>query len=781
MLKKISKRLRVSLILLLIFGVIILSLPYAIKYGVQQGLLASGVSIAEIEGVDFNPFTGHLVLNNVKVQRAEKPELIAQQLNLVIDWLPLFNKRIFISSLSLDGVFLELEQLADKKVRIAGIDLPDASEGNSPDSQSEWGVGLNQLSLVNSSIQIKSPEQQTTVKINDLTLTHVFSWDKVESGSFSFNTDINGAHTTGQLALDLFAKKPSIKGKVKIKELELANYQLLVGDLVDKLQGKLSLDIAFQLTLPESGVEYSQSGSIQLSNLSIVNDSIQIDQQQSEWQGELNYSQLEEETKLFVEGKLVAKGIKAQNSQTQMTLLRVNSLLLEELTVKQAKDIKLSNIEVKGLLLAQKESAALLTTEAIQVASLQLSNKTDVEVGSILVNGLKSELDFNQRGELTLLDALLASTKTTTSNSGEVGVEKEETTEEPVKIKIKSIEIGGDSQLNVLARTENGVVKKLVQIDQLELGELNNQTPKKLTPLNIEATINVLSKLSLKAKIAPFSSKVNTRAELKLKAFELYEFSPLIRKELGYNIESGQLNADINMSVEEDMLDGVNKLKINGLVMKPADTDKMAEMTSQLSMPLDSALSLLRDSDDNIALEIPIKGNLAEPDLDISGVINTALGSALQGTAKNVLKYALQPYGLIYMAAEKTYGAATAINLEAIEFEPANASVSKDSTAYIQKIAGLLSKRPSLKLRLCGVAVPADKLALIKKGEQSAKQKQDKPLEITDEQLTALAHERVMSIKKALASDYKIEADRLFTCLPKIETETTKPRVDISI
>jgi len=765
----------------MVVGLIIVSLPHAIKYGFQQGLLASGISIAEIEDVEFNPFTGRLVLTNVKAKRGSEPELIARELNLVIDWLPLFSKQVFIRSLRLEGLSLEVEKMAAQHIRVAGIDLPKTSEETSSGSTPGWGVGLNQVSLVESKIRIKSLGQQTTVRINDLALANVFSWDTTESGRFSFNTHINNAYTTGELTLNLFGEKPTVKGEIKIKELELATYQVFVDDLVEKMQGKLSLDIAFQLALPESGVEYSQRGSIQLSDVSVANQNIQINQQQSEWKGEVNYSQADDKTKLFVEGELAVKGINAQDRHNEMTLLRINSLLLGKLTVKQVEDINLSNIEIKGLLLAQKESAALVTTEAIQVASLQLLNKADIEVGSILVNGLKSELDFNPQGELKLLDALLASIKTSVSDSEKVSVDKKKADAEPAKIKIESIKIGGDSQLNILARTENGVVKKRVKIDRLELGELNNEVPQKLTPLKINATINVLSKLSLNAKISPFSSKINTQADLKLKAFELHEFSPLIRKELGYNIESGQLNADINMSVKEDMLDGVNKLKINGLVMKPADTDKMAEMTSQLSMPLDSALSLLRDSDDNIALDIPIKGNLAEPDFDISGVINTALGNALQGTAKNFLKYALQPYGLIFMAAEKIHGAATAIKLEAIEFEPADANVSKDSAAYIQKIAELLNKRPSLKLRLCGVAVPADKLALIKQGELSAKEKQAKVLEITDEQLTALAHERVINIKTILASDYKIEADRLFTCLPTIETEPTTPRVEISI
>jgi hypothetical protein len=49
------------------------------------------------------------------------------------------------------------------------------------------------------------------------------------------------------------------------------------------------------------------------------------------------------------------------------------------------------------------------------------------------------------------------------------------------------------------------------------------------------------------------------------------------------------------------------------------------------------------------------------------------------------------------------------------------------------------------------------------------------------EELLALAKERALAIKTKLASDYKVEATRLFNCLPSIATDDKKPRVDILI
>ena len=235
------------------------------------------------------------------------------------------------------------------------------------------------------------------------------------------------------------------------------------------------------------------------------------------------------------------------------------------------------------------------------------------------------------------------------------------------------------------------------------------------------------------------------------------------------------------MRIKDNVLDGKAELNINQLILVPADKGKMAKMTQQLSMPLDSALSLLRDDNDDIKLGIPVKGDVNSPDFNTSDIINTALGNAMQGTVKNVLKYALQPYGLIFMATEKVYGAATAIKLDSLIFSAGDDSLSADAINYLERIGELMQKRPNLRIRVCGVSTMQDRTTL----QLTANTPTQAPQGAETELLT-LANNRTATVKSLLISTYNINATRLFTCAPKVELSDdaktpSPPRVDFFI
>jgi outer membrane protein OmpA-like peptidoglycan-associated protein len=144
------------------------------------------------------------------------------------------------------------------------------------------------------------------------------------------------------------------------------------------------------------------------------------------------------------------------------------------------------------------------------------------------------------------------------------------------------------------------------------------------------------------------------------------------------------------------------------------------------------------------------------------------------------------------MVAEKAYSAATSISLDAIEFEAGESSLRKETEPYLVKIGELMNKRPGLRIRLCGVAAPNDISAFKQKEALALKEKAGKEHESNvktidttsktyKEEMLALAKERALVIKAKLVSSYKIDAKRLFDCLPSITSKDERPRVDVLI
>ncbi len=67
--------------------------------------------------------------------------------------------------------------------------------------------------------------------------------------------------------------------------------------------------------------------------------------------------------------------------------------------------------------------------------------------------------------------------------------------------------------------------------------------------------------------------------------------------------------------INNGRIDAKNTFFLKKLSMDEADTTIARENAGSIGMPLDKALDMLRDKNDNIKLEIPIKGKLDEIEL----------------------------------------------------------------------------------------------------------------------------------------------------------------------
>ncbi|MFT5118810.1 MAG: hypothetical protein ACI9NY_002352, partial [Kiritimatiellia bacterium] len=83
------------------------------------------------------------------------------------------------------------------------------------------------------------------------------------------------------------------------------------------------------------------------------------------------------------------------------------------------------------------------------------------------------------------------------------------------------------------------------------------------------------------------------------------------------------------IKVADGQLDTNNDILIDRLSLREAAVDKAKKFSHQMSMPLEQALDLLRDSDNRIMLTVPVDGAVNDPNVDVQQIINKALGSAM--------------------------------------------------------------------------------------------------------------------------------------------------------
>jgi outer membrane protein OmpA-like peptidoglycan-associated protein len=313
-----------------------------------------------------------------------------------------------------------------------------------------------------------------------------------------------------------------------------------------------------------------------------------------------------------------------------------------------------------------------------------------------------------------------------------------------------------------------------MDISRLEIGAVDSGDGKKWTPVQFAGAVGEYSRISADGKVRPFSDKLNLELKSTLKGLDMQRLSAYTAGKLGQNVRSGQLDSDIDLKITDDQLDGHAKIVARQLMLKPAEQRESSELNQELGMPIDSALDMLRDSDDNIRLELPISGDIRNPDFDLTATINKAIGKAMRSAALNYAVYALQPYGAVIgviRLAGKAGEAANRLALAPIEFDPGSATLRSDIEPYLTKLSTMLKERPQLQVQICGLATEGDRQALQASQpapKESSDGKSAQLPAIPDESLLQLAEARAAAVKRQLV-DRGSAPERLFVCQPEID------------
>jgi len=104
--------------------------------------------------------------------------------------------------------------------------------------------------------------------------------------------------------------------------------------------------------------------------------------------------------------------------------------------------------------------------------------------------------------------------------------------------------------------------------------------------------------------------------QLTFRNLQIPEYSPYTVDFAGRKIAGGTMDLDLDYTVESRQLDGQNNLVLHDLKLG----EKMAS-SDAMDLPLDLAIALLQDSDGVIDLNLPVTGNVGDPEFDFDQVI----------------------------------------------------------------------------------------------------------------------------------------------------------------
>ncbi len=347
-------------------------------------------------------------------------------------------------------------------------------------------------------------------------------------------------------------------------------------------------------------------------------------------------------------------------------------------------------------------------------------------------------------------------------------------------IRLNQITLRGESGLHFEDHTLAVPFSSDLAITTLQIKNIDSGNPSEPASVKMIGSVDKRAPLEISGTVAPFTDSPVVNMKLKLKNYPLTDLSAYTVQSVGVALASGQLKLKSKVKLKDNELDMSNEVVLKKLETSTISKELVAKLDNQLPIPLDSALSMLRDSEGNITLDVPLSGPVDELNVGISDILITALSKAIVPAASGYLMYTLGPYGALAWVGMKVGEKMLEIRLPPVDFPPGVSELPEGLKDYADRLAKILRDKPMEDFQLC------PKSSAWEFSSESEKETADaKEPELSDrdrEKLKALGQERAANIKEYLIGNYGIDKDRLLVCITKIETKkSAKPRVDIQM
>ena len=210
----------------------------------------------------------------------------------------------------------------------------------------------------------------------------------------------------------------------------------------------------------------------------------------------------------------------------------------------------------------------------------------------------------------------------------------------------------------------------------------------------LEGRLNGNLPVRVFGEVDPMDYRDHTDVAMSFKGLNLTMFSAYSGKFGGYRIEKGKLDMDLRYRVMQGLVDVENRAVLDKLTLG----ERVDDSGSWL---VDLAIALLKSSDGKIDLNLPVYGDLTNPQFSLWLLYRDVLTGLLA-------KFVLSPASLVEAALSNDEATPYAV-----PFAPGESEVSESSGALLKSLAKTMQARPGANLDIQGRADPRqDRLAL---------------------------------------------------------------------
>lgn len=447
-----------------------------------------------------------------------------------------------------------------------------------------------------------------------------------------------------------------------------------------------------------------------------------------------------------------------QEPQLQVDIASISTPAIE---IRSTNNVTASSLSLDGLKIVSSTSQnANVDLKKLTVSDFSFGPESGTVIDAIVFDALKADITVPKFAKAE------GKSEPVAEPAADGNVEESSGS---VPLKINSVTISKDSVVSYRDETLSQPFAVKTMVDEFKVTDIDLENSEKPIRYLVKLIVDDYGQLKVDGQ-AVMLPDFTLRQKLSLKNYPAVNVSPFLESAMGNRIESGRLQFTSDLSITGAKLQSDNRVTLNEFETKIGNSDQADEFSSNLPLPLGTALYLLRDDKDNISLSIPINGEFGKMKVGLQDILVTAISKSLTVAVTPYLAYTfLGPTGaLVYLGAQVGKNL-LATELPVIEFEPGQTAIPEDQLEMLNEVGASLQESFAQKAE--------DTISICAKVRQDeAGDGADGSLSDNDmrKKLFALGDERSNAVRTYLIETYSLDGERLISCSPGLLFEKSK-------
>mgnify|MGYP000199716807 CR=1 FL=1 len=788
--------------------------PVVVRHFVEPVLDQHNIVLGPESNIRYNPFLTQVTINGLKLKQGGETPVRVKSLKLQVHLFRLLANQIYVSKFEMDGLSVDIVEESStepapntppnhfriggfliESSKEVGVDESTRSQVQHPEQASEfpYQIIVDEVNISNLIVTANVAGGQHELSVKSLNMTELRADDKQQKVTMDIDAYINEARATVLISAILQDGIGDIIMKGAVEQYDLSTVNPLLVDTGVTIQGSATIDFENTVKIEQKDIR------VQSTNILITGEDIELESDAVKLVSKkqvinINSLQIEKAEKQKANLDLVLDvnidETKLLSAQSQDTLSAWDTLQLNDIKMNVEEDVKgsLSTLIVSGLTVSEKfpdklvdPIPALVKLGEIRIDKV-VASKEKAEITRIQLSGLGADFLIGENKDfLTLVDFSFLSAQsprddTPSKNTTEHVKAPIESSEKPkmnaFELAVQEIVLVDTDRIFFQDASVNPSYERTFFIDRFETGPFSTAKPHEKSPFVLDGRSDKYAKFNFNGNVSPLTDLLNFELQGHLKEVSLPSVSTYLKDALGFELKSGQLDSDIEVSVNESIISGKTKLNIRGIEMSASDDNEANSLHDNKAVPLNVALSMLKDRKNNIELKIPLSGNINEPSFGVSHFIALVVEKAAMQQAKTYLLQTFVPYANVVTVVMAAGEHALKVRFNDLIYKDNIVDINEEQKVFVRQFIELLEDKPDTQVKVCSIASASDipLTDITTPLNDSAK-----------DQLQALAQQRANNFKNYVLAHSKIESSRLLLCSPEIDmSDKSQPRIEFS-